>query len=515
MTSSQRISLNAIVTYLRSLLGAVLGLFSSRWVLQGLGSQDFGIYNVVGSLIAFVVFFNIISSGAVARFFAYSIGKNNPTETAEWFNTALLIHTAVPLILIIIGWPAGEWAIKNFLNIPFERLNTSVWVFRFSLLAAFVNIAATPYIGMHTARQKIAELSLWNMVVVIGAFILAFGVTRYKGDTLLLYAGGMVVINIAVKVIQIVRARLMFLECRFNLKLVWSLTRIKEILSFAGWQIVGGVGSILRGQGTAILLNKYFQLSLYPHVNAAYGIGNQLSAQTQTLSVALLSAFSPEIITAEGRGDRQRVLSYAMRASKYATFLVLLFVIPLYIEMNSVIKLWLKEPPLLTAEFCRMMLIVLVFEKLSSGYVAAVMAKGKIALYQIVVGGFILLTLPLAWFCLYFGGSAVSVMWAFLVTTSLCTLGRVAMSRYLLGASIKKWLQQVLAPCLLISAISFLVGYGVQGVVTISLWQRLILVTALTLIVSLSLAYIFILDDAEKAFLQKTVKIRLNGKVRK
>ena len=148
MTTSQRILFNALASYGRTMFAMLLGLFSSRWVLASLGSIDYGLMAVVGSLIVFISFLNGISSTACARFFALSIGRNDIEETNWWFNTALSIHVVLPIILIIIGFPIGEWAIDNFLSIPSDRLDTAHWVFRFSLVAMFFTMSSTPFLQL-------------------------------------------------------------------------------------------------------------------------------------------------------------------------------------------------------------------------------------------------------------------------------------------------------------------------------------------------------------------------------
>ncbi|MCL2639889.1 MAG: hypothetical protein FWD53_03495, partial [Phycisphaerales bacterium] len=167
MTATHRIILNATATYGRTIFTMALGLFSSRWVLERLGKVDYGLMGVVGGLIIFITFLNNVTAGSCSRFFALSIGKGDPEETNRWFNTALSIHTLLPAVLILIGWPVGEWAIVHFLNIPPDRLDTALWVFRFSLVSTFWSMSATPYRAMFIAKQRIAELSLGGMITSI------------------------------------------------------------------------------------------------------------------------------------------------------------------------------------------------------------------------------------------------------------------------------------------------------------------------------------------------------------
>jgi len=506
MTSSQRIAINTIVTYGRSIIAMGLGLFSSRWVLLSLGEQDFGLYSVVGSLIVFITFLNGVSAGSVARFFAFSIGQGSAEDTNRWFNTALILHTVIPFFLFLGGWFSGDWLINEFLNIPAGRLLTCQWVFRLSLLSAFVSMMATPYIGMHTAKQKIAELALWNLLSTAGMFTLAFMLTKYEGNALLAYSLGLVTINITVQMIQIIRAKLLYSECRICFDKFWDYRRIREVLSFSTWQLFGSLGAVLRGQGTAILLNKYFPPSLFSYVNASYGIGNQIAAQSQTFSGALIGAFTPEIVSAEGRGDRKGMLRNALRASKYATFLILLFAIPLLLELDLILEIWLREPPQMTSFFCRLFIVVMIIDNLTVGQMVAVSAKGKIAGYQVMLGGFLIFTLPIAWIFLHFGGEATTVMWAFLITMIACSSGRVIWAWKLVDFPVVDWFKQVLLACLVLIFGSMSVGYGIGLLFEGASLSRLFAVGFATLAVNVLMAFILIIDRHEKNFILHVLK---------
>jgi len=500
MTPSQRLALNTIATYTRSVVSLIFALFSTRWVLNALGQQDYGLYVVVGSIIVFITFINGVTSGSVARFLAYSIGKGDPEETCRWFNTSLFLHTVMPFCFVLIGWPVGEWAVHHFLNIPPERLQTCVWVFRLSLLSGFVSMVSAPYIGMHTAKQKIAELAVWNMLLSIGTFALAYALTMYRGDALLLYACGMVGISILVRLIQVVRARLLFPECRIRLLFWWSPKRIREIMSFAGWVMFGSTAVVLRGQGTAVLLNKFFNPFQLPGVNAAYGIGNNVAARVAALSGAMVNAFTPEITASEGRGDRPRMLFYAFRASKYGTFLFLLLAIPVFVEMDYLLRLWLKTPPEQAATFCRMMLAYSMIDTITVGSLMAVIANGKMKGYQLTLGVCVYFTLPLAWLFLHLGGQATSVMWAFLLTITGNSIGRLFWARHLVGMSVGTWTKHVFFPLSCITVVSGGIGYACHIWGVTPAFVRLVLVTGGTLLTTCLLGWAMVLDAREKKF---------------
>jgi O-antigen/teichoic acid export membrane protein len=501
MTSAQRITLNVFATYGRTIISIVLGLFSGRWVLEALGDVDFGLTNVVGSLIVFVTFFGGITSGAVVRFLAYSIGKGDLEETNKWFNVALIIHIIFPAIIILSAWPIGEWAVDNFLNIPSSRIETAHWVLRLSLIATFCNFFSTPYISMFTAKQRIYEISVWGFAQTLLNFSFFYYLRFYTKDVWLLYSLGTVLILIFIGMCQLLRARHLFPECKINLEHGLEYSKFKQLLSFSGWNFFGNLGFILRGQGLSILLNKYFPPDCFPHVNASYSVANTVSGYTSMLSSALVGALVPEITANEGRGDRSRMLMFSNGASKFGTVFVLLFAIPLFVEVDYVLKLWLKNPPSMTGIFCQWTLIMFIIDRLTTGDMIAVSANGKIAGYQVTLGGVMILTLPLSWLFLSLGFDIISVFWASAITMTMCSVGRVIWSMYLVDSSPLKWVKEVLLLCLLMIICGFAAGYGVRHICGEESFFRLCAVTFATVTSWLLLGWFVVLNKAERNFL--------------
>jgi len=498
MNTSKKIALNTTATYARSVISAGLALFSSRWVLNALGQTDFGLFSVVGSIILFITFLNTVLSNSAARYYAHSIGQGDVSVVRKWFNAALSIHCALAAILILFGWPTGEYIISKFLTIPVERIPACLWVFRLSLVSAFFSMISVPCIAMFTAKQRIAELAVWNMCISFMTFSLAWYLLRVQGDKLLFYAGGMVGIIVCIRSVQIIRAITGFSECRISLHEWFTISRVKEIASFAGWNLVGNTAALLRNQGSAILLNLNFGST----ANAAYSIANQVSAQTSQLALALIRALSPEITTREGRGERQRMLSLAFRASKFGTILALLFAVPLIVEMEYVLKIWLVQPPEHTAILCQLILTTFIIDKLSTGNLLAVRAYGKIAAYQATVGGCLILTLPLAWLFLKLGAQPGSVGVAFIITASAATAGRVLWTRHFFHVTFTQWIKSVLVPCGIVGMASLLTAITPYYLLPQS-FARLLCVLTGGILAALLTSWFFAFNRMERDFFYK------------
>lgn len=470
-----------------------LTLFGSRWVLSNLGQSDFGLYSVVGSIIVFIVFLNNIMASSGARFFAYSLGRGDHDDVNHWFNATFSVHLCLAFILIIVGWPIGEYVVRHVLTIPEGRMEASLFVFRISLLSAFISMLSVPFLAMYTAKQKIAELALWALIQSFFSFLLAWLLHFVHGDKLVIYAAGMVSILVVIQIIRITQALFAFRECRIMTNRWFAWDRLREVFTFAIWSVIGGLGAMLRDQGSSLLLNVYFG----PRLNAAYGVATQLSSQTNQLSSAMLGAFSPEITASEGRGDRRRMLRLANKAGKFGTILILFFAIPLLLEMDYVLKLWLHTPPEHAATFCRWILATFLVDRLSSGSMLAVNAHGRIGGYQATIGGLLLLTLPLAWLFLRAGLPPTSVGVAFLTTMTLCSFGRTLWTVKLFGIGILDWMRSVVLPAGIVGATASCVGW-IPYLLLPSTFARLALVIVSTSLAGLVATWLVAMEPDDK-----------------
>lgn len=462
MSPNRRILLNIAATYGRSLYGMVLGLFCGRWALMALGEVDYGLMGVVGGLTAFISFLNLVFASANSRFYAYAIGQAKKDEGSgtgledcrRWFSLAVFIHTLVPTLLIVIGYPIGIWVIHHYLVIPPERLDACVWVFRFVCISCFLGMASVPFNAMYMAKQYIAELTVYSFATVtLNACFLYYMVT-HPGDWMTRFALWTCVLAVVPQILIVARALFSFPECKFRRQYCWDSIRLRQIASYAGWNGIGAIAKVLRIQGVAILVNRHFGAA----VNAAMSFANSVNGHAQTLSGAMQGAFTPVITTAIGAGEIERAKVWVYRFCKFGMALSLLFMIPLALELPEATRLWLKNPPEYTVGLCAIMLLVSFVDKQTLGFGVAVMANGNIKWYQIVLGAFNLLTLPLCWLFVVLGGNVYTVGAGMLLTWALLSYGRLFFARAQLNTSIRKWARDVMAPVLSAAAVAVVAG---------------------------------------------------------
>ena len=501
MTANRRIFLNIVATYGRSLFALLCGLFTARWTLQSLGEVDYGLLGVVGGLTAFIAFFNNLLATAIGRFYAVAVGKAQVSgkaiegleECRQWFSIAVFIHTVIPLILMVIGYPIGVWAVRNWLTIPPDRIEACVWVFRCVCLSCFVGMVNVPFTAMYTAKQYIAELTIYSFVTTTVNVCFLYYMVTHPGMWLTRLAVWTMCLSVIPQIIICLRAIKVFPECRFKVRCCKSIEHFKKLSYFMTWWAFGQLGGMLRNQGIQVLINKYFG----PKMNTPMALANNVRGHTMTLSGALVGAFSPAIVNAYGAGDLTRMRSLAYQASKMSMILILIFMIPLSLELRKILQLWLVEPPQYLYELALMMFAITIVDQSTVGHMLAVNARGKIAHYQAILGGLLLLTLPVAWFCCALGGNIYWVVGAMLVLTMFSAWGRVWFARSLVGMSARYWLFHIFLPVCITSLVSSVIASLTRCIFPESI-GRIILTTLIGEMVFLLLIWFFVLKIDER-----------------
>lgn len=512
MSPANRIIINMLATYGGSVITLVLGLLSVRWTLEALGHTDFGLFGLVGSLILLLSMLNGGLSVGVTRFYSYSIGQGlNLTSTEagsdlkKWFNTALSIHLLLPLMVILIGWPLGEYAIRHWLTIPADRIDAAVLVFRISLLAAFATIASVPYTSMFYAQQRMVEPAIIGVMQSIAIFALAWTLLNVDSDRLIFYAVFMTLINLAAILFRVARATWLFPACRPYLADFYHRDYLSKLFQFVGWKMFGMGCVTLREQGTPVLAN----LAFGPLVNAAYSVARGLSHQAASLSASLITAFQPALTGSEGKGDRRGMLKMSIQVCNFGTLLVALFAVPLLIEMDTLLALWLIDPPPYISDIGRWMIVMLIVDKMTAGPMIGVNARGKIALYEVIQGPLLLLALPLMWAMFAFNQGPVAIGIAFFLSHLSYAFGRVIFAKFLIGFPVTLWLRRTVIPLVIILSISFFIGVIINVFLGESL-VRILITTIITGTITSALGWLWVLSDAERRHATGLVMISVN-----
>ena len=513
MTENRRIALNTIATYGRSVFSVVCGVFSARWVLMSLGQVDFGLYGLIGSLVVFISFLNIQFAGAIARYYAFSVGRARAMkdtaivmeESRCWFTTALLIHTVVPIGLIFIGYPVGVFAVVNgFLNIPADRVDACVWIWRFVCASTFVGMVNVPFQAMYTAKQYIAELTIYSFIQTIVRTGFMYFMVTHPREWLVPYGCAMLIIQALPQAIICCRAIKIFPECRVRLYAIRHGWRILQLSKFAFWQGVGGVGFIASHQCMSIIINKWFG----PRITGSFSVAQTVAGEAAALTGALQGAFAPAITTVYGAGEQDKSFQMAFQVCKIGTVLTLLFSLPMGLEIDEVLRIWLKEPPPLSSGMCLSMLLFISLEKLTIGHVVAINASGNVAKFQAVRGIARSLVIPLALIMILLSRDATFAVLALPISVVIVDVADVLVASEKIGMSVGYWLKNVVIPILIIALISALIGLAPRMFLEASV-LRVVFTTLIVVACVVVSSWFFLLSGWERTSLSSKAKMFL------
>lgn len=507
MTPKKRIFLNVVATYGRSLYALVLGLFTARWALMALGHTDYGLIGLIGGMTAFVSFLNTVLAAAVGRFYAVKVGEakladnheSGVDECRKWFNTALSIHSVLPAILVALGYPVGVWMVRHFLSIPADRVADCVWVWRFTCITCFVAMSNVPFHAMYTAKQEIAELTIYSFVTTTLNAIFLYHMITHPGFWLVKYAGWQCLIAVSPQLIIAIRAVFKYEECRFVRAYLWSRDRYRQILKFVAAQFWARFSDIFASQGRAILVNKYMGAAY----NASMTLGNTIASHAVSLSASLDGAFWPAITNKTGEQDHEGVKKLCYMSMRISTVLVIMFAFPLALEIREVLRLWLVTPPDFTAEICVVVLARAVVDRMTRAYATAIYGYGKRVMEYCWCGGWAgISTVIVSWSFFALGFGMWSVIIGITCSKVIIICVRLYWGRILLGFGFWYWVRAVLLPISLLIMLLLLGGLCVRILMQES-FLRVVVTTGVCEALLLPGCWFLVLNGEEKSFIRQ------------
>lgn len=495
---SHRILRNTGALYVRMLLVMAVSLYISRVVLAALGVDDYGIYNVVGGIVVFFSFLTGALSLSIQRFLAADLGRGDLQAARRTFSVSLQVHAVLAVVLLLAAETLGVWFLTTQLNIPAGRMAAAGRVFQFTLLSFVAKLFVVPFNAAVIAHERMsfyAYLSLLEAALNLAAAGL---LTLCRGDRLVLYAGLVSAVNLVVLGAYVLFCRSRYDCCRPAP--VRDRALFRRILSFSGWNTLGGAANVCVQQGLNFLLNIFCGVA----VNAAWAVTGQVTAGVTSLVGSFQTAANPQIVKTCPGGVRSGFFALVLQTSRLSYFLVLLFALPMLFCTPFVLRLWLVEPPAYSVPFIRLMLLFSLVEALAGPLWMGIQAQGDIRRYQQVLGGVVLLNLPLAWLLLRAGCPPQAVV-ALRVAVNVAALGvRLDFFARRTGFSRRRYLRDVLRPAaavtLLAVPLPLLVSLATQG------WTQLLATTAVsTLSLALCLPAAGLLP-CERRLLLRTLK---------
>lgn len=510
MNDNKRIVYNTAVVYAQLVLSTIIGLFAVRFILQALGEEDYGIYLLVGGVVAMLNFLTTSMSSASTRFMAYSLGKKDVNLSIRTFNTTLYIHLLLGLLVVLIlevgGWMMFEW----MLNIPEGKVADAKLVYHFMVFTTLITVISVPFDAIITSHENLTFLSiitvLYNIITLcIGLYLLCYG-----GDRLVFYGGAVAVNTIVNCLVKFIYSAKKYPECKIQRHLKDNRL-FKDILSFTGWNLLTSVATILATQLRGIFINMFFGVRL----NAGEGIAKRINGQVNQLSVGITQAITPQMTKSESGGDRSRLVSLTQIGVKYTTFMFALIALPIAFEAHFILKVWLGTIPSFAVVFTQLIIISQFVSKLTWQISNAINSVGQIKLFRIATSIFYLMSVIIMYLVLLAGGKPEMVFIVDILTNVLLGILYLYYGKKIVGINPRTYIKEttipVVVPLFFATLVVFPIFYYMnEGWLRLSLFFIVFIIVYTFLFLFIGLA-----KDERRRLMDMTLKPILNRVIKK
>lgn len=503
-TNNKRIAKNALMLYIRMFLTMIVGLYTSRVVLATLGVEDYGIYGVVGGVVAMMGFLNASMSGATSRFLTFELGRGNQKRLAETFSSALIVHIGIALIVFVLAETVGLWFLCNKLVIPAGRMNAAHWVYQCSILSAMLGITQAPYNASIIAHEKMDVYAYVEILNVSLKLLIVYLLVIGNFDKLKLYAVLVLAVSVLIMLIYRIYCIRKFKETHFHW--IWNKSILKPLLTFSSWDLYGNGCVAIRQQGTNFLINMFFGV-VY---NAASSIATTAQGVITSFAAVVIHAFKPQIIKNYAKNDIARMQMLSGNAIKFVIILFGSIAIPLIYEMPYVMGLWLGEIPEKAVIFCRLLLLFMFFALANNVLITCIHATGNIKRISLITGSIHLLILPAIYIAFLVGlkiesAYIIILLSGFFIDVSNLYIIKKQIPKMNIIFLVMNWCCGVLFTAA-ISIITYLILLSFD-----SSFLRLVIVVFTQVSLSCTMAYTVILNKSQKkeilSILKKKIKL--------
>ena len=487
----------------------VVAFYTSRVILQMLGAEDYGIYNVVGGIVTMMGFLNGALGASTSRFLTYELGKGNGQLLNRTFSASLNLHICVSLLVLIIGETVGLWFFSNKLVIPEERMMAAFWVYQFSIITTMINFTQVPFNATLIAHENMSIYAYVGLYEAFSKLGIVYLISISPIDRLIFYALLLMLNQLGVQSFYRYYTVKRYEECRF--RLIWDKHLYKKLMGYSGWDLFGGVAVVCQGQGINILLNMFYG----PVVNAARAIAVQIQGAVSMFVTNFLMAVRPQVVKSFAEGNMMKMYSLTFYAAKFSYLLMLALVLPICFEMDFLLKLWLGDNvPDFTNIFATIVLLTYLMETFHSASLMSYHAIGRIRTGNIVGGTLMITALPISFFLLRAELPAYCVFWAiFIVNFILMFFGWWIIHRYV-SFSYLELITKVYLPSILVTVCGLITPLIIVNTMDEG-WLRLVILFSLTEIGLLVSAFYMGLNKEERLRIISVInrKLKRNEKI--
>ena len=503
--SHKRVAKNTLLLYCRLLLTTGVSLFTVRIVLGTLGVEDYGIYSVVGGLVALLSFLPSAMASATQRFFSFALGAKDEEKLRTTFSVNFALYSAIALTALLLLETVGTWYISEHLRLPAGRQEAALGLYHFSVLTFTASIFTSPFMAIIIAHEDMRIYAYVSIVEALLKLTVAYLLTHLAGDKLPLYGSLLLFVALFNASLYIGICIRKYAECQFRV-FYWNKALLREILGFTGWTLFGQLTTVVRSHAITVLLNQLFN----PTMVAARAIALQVGTQTNMFSSNFNTSLYPPIIKSYAAGNKSEMYSLVFAGCKITFFLMWLLSLPLLIEMDAVLKLWLKNPPGDSVLFARLALVESLITSVSLPLMTAARASGKMRLYELTLGAMQLAIFPAAWLVLKAWQEPWTVFGVAIVANALMFVVRLFIVKHLVGLPVTTFFSRVGTSIFTVALVSGTTSFGISHWLPEGLVYSGAAVCA-TIVISSVCVYFWGLDAIWRAKLRAAVAKKLSG----
>lgn len=493
--NNKRIAKNTLLLYVRTLFIMLVTLYTSRVVLNTLGVSDYGIYNVVGGVVAMFGFINASMSSATQRYITFALGKGDIADLRKIFSTALQIHVLIAALIVVLGETVGLWFMYTQMQIPADRMNAAFWVLQCSIVSSVVMIISVPYNADIIAHERMSAFAYISIIEAVLRLAIVYLLLAFSYDKLILYAFLTLAVQLLIRFCYSSYCNKHFPESKY--RHVWDKFLFKEMTGFAGWGMFSSLSGILSGQGLNMLLNVFFG----PVVNAARAVAVQVQNAILQFIGNFQMAINPQITKTYANGEMEDMHKLMFRSARFTFYLLFVVSLPVLFETNFIPTVWLKTVPENTVIFLRIMICVSLLYPLSNPLIIANQATGQVRNFQFVSGLILLFILPVSYICLSFGLPAYSVFVVHFIMEFTTLFYRLRLLRSSINIRFIDYFKNVFFRVVLVVAISIIIPIAIYNYMGNTIIRFFLICIICILSVGLS-AYTVGLSHNERLFIK-------------
>lgn len=440
-SKNKRISVNMLILYFRMLITMGISLFTSRIILKNLGVEDFGIYSVVAGIIIMLAFFNSSMTSATQRFISYELGKKDNYQLNRVFSMSINTHIIIALIIFLLAETIGLWFLNAKVVIPLDRLYAANLLYQLSLLSFMTTVISVPYLALIISYEKMNIYAYVSIIESLLKLVIVFALLWFSFDKLILYGFLYFLVTFIVWIIYKTYCKISLSKIKYSF--FWDKPLFDKLMNFAGWNLFGNASIMAMTQGINIVLNLF----VGPLANAAWAISFQLGNAVSSFSNNIRMAVNPQIVKSHASGDDDYMKFLVFESAKYSFFLLLLIALPVLLEIENVLDIWLEDIPAYTILFCQLILINALIQSFDTSFGMIFQAVGKIKENQLLSGATYFLVLPISYLFLKFNYKPQIVFYIQIVSTVLVAfVVKIYLLRKIVNISFLEYSKNLLFP---------------------------------------------------------------------